>query len=79
MGATCYYLLTGTLPRNHLEAPHQIDVVLHGKVTPIRQRDPRILPAVAEVIDRALAEEASARYQHAGEMYEALKHALGNV
>lgn len=76
MGATCYYILTGTLPRNHFETQHQLDVVLHGKTTPIRQRDPRIPIPVAEVIDRALADEPGKRYQHAGEMHAALQQAL---
>jgi hypothetical protein len=76
MGATCYYLLTGSYPRNHLDTLDQIKVVLHGKIIPIRTRDSRIPGAVAEVIDRSLADKVSERYQHAGEMYEALRKAL---
>jgi hypothetical protein len=76
MGATCYYILTGTYPRNHLDTLDQVKVILQGKVIPIRTRDPRIPKSVAEVIDRSLADKVSERYQHAGEMYEALKKVL---
>ncbi len=76
MGATCYYILTGSFPRNHLDAPNQVDVILQGKVVPIRTRDLRIPKPVAEIIDRSLADKASERYQHAGEMYEVLKKVL---
>jgi serine/threonine protein kinase len=76
MGATCYYILTGSYPRNHRDALDQIEVVLQGDVIPIRTRDPRIPKPVAAVIDRSLAREMSERYQDAGEMYEALKKVL---
>jgi serine/threonine protein kinase len=76
MGATCYHILTGSYPRQHRGARDQIEVVLNGDIVPIRARDPRIPPQVAEVIDRALANKPSERYQHAGEMYEAMANAL---
>lgn len=76
MGATCYNILTGSYPRNLRGARDQIEVVLNGKIVPIRQRDPRIPSQVAEVIDRSLATETSERYQHAGEMHEALAKVL---
>jgi hypothetical protein len=76
MGATCYYILTGSYPRNHLDTLDPVKVILHGKVIPIRTRDPRIPNPVAEIIDRSLADKVSERYQHAGEMYEALKKVL---
>jgi hypothetical protein len=76
MGATCYYILTGSYPRNHLATLNQIKVVLQEEVIPIRTRNPHIPQPVAEAIDRSLAYRESERYQHAGEMYEALKKAL---
>ncbi len=76
MGATCYYILTGFYPRNHPDTLDQVKVILQGKAIPIRTRDPRIPNPVAEVIDRSLADKVSERYQHAGEMYEALKKVL---
>ena len=76
MGATCYYLLTGAFPRNHLATQDQIDVILHGEIMPIHIRDQSIPKAIAEVINRSLALEVSERYQDAEEMYEALKKVL---
>jgi hypothetical protein len=75
MGATSYYILTGSYPRNHHATLDQIKVVLQEEIIPIRTRNPYIPKAVAEVIDRSLAYKESERYQHAGEMYEALKRA----
>lgn len=76
MGATCYYLLTGSFPRNHLDTLDQVEVILRGEIIPIRTRDQSISKPIAEVIDRSLADKVSERYQHAGEMYEALKKVL---
>ncbi len=76
MGATCYYLLTGAFPRNHLATQDQINVILYGEIMPIHMRDQSIPKAVAEVINRSLAVEVSERYQDAEEMYQALKKAL---
>lgn len=75
MGATCYYILTGSFPRNHDETRDQLKVVLEAAAMPIRARDPRIPQPIALVIDRALAYDEDARYQHAGGMYSALKNA----
>ncbi len=75
MGATCYYILTGSFPRHHDDARDQFKVVLEAEAIPIRARDPRIPQPIAQVIDRALAYDEYSRYQHAGEMYIALKEA----
>jgi len=76
MGVTCYNILTGSYPCTHQRGQDPIEMVLRSEIVPIRQRDPRLPPRVAEVIDRSLANKASERYQHAGEMYEALARAL---
>jgi eukaryotic-like serine/threonine-protein kinase len=76
MGATSYHILTGSYPRNHLATQDQVKVILQEEVIPIRTCDPHIPKPVADVIDRSLAYKESERYQHAGEMYEALKKAL---
>ena len=78
MGATCYFALTGTYPRNYLENVHPTDVVLSGEIIPIRARNPEIPRSIAEVIDCSLANEVNERFQHAGEMYEALAAAQGS-
>lgn len=72
LAASLYHLLTGCFPRNYPRGVDPIFVVLRGEVVPIRARDPHVPRPVAEVIDRALAEPASARYQTAHEFREAL-------
>jgi hypothetical protein len=42
---------------------------------PIREREPRLPPALAVVIDRALADDLSIRYPTAGEFRDALRTA----
>ncbi len=76
MGATCYNILTGAYPRLHPRGQDPLIAILQGEIVPLRQRDPHMPASVAEVIDRSLANKESERYQHAGEMYEALAQAL---
>jgi len=76
MGATSYYILTGSYPRTHQRGQDPIEVILHGKIVPIRKCEPHLPSRVAEVIDRSLANNMNERYQYAGEMYEALAKAL---
>ncbi len=72
MGATCYNILTGTYPRISQPGQDPVDVVLNGRIIPIRQRDAQIPKNVAAVIDRSLAQNPADRYQTAGEMLSAL-------
>lgn len=76
LGATFYQLLTGRLPREIMPGQDPIAAILAGGIVPIRQRDPGIPAAVAEVIDRSLAHGASERYPSASEMWTALGLAL---
>jgi hypothetical protein len=72
MGATCYNILTSTYPRISQPGQDPVDVVLNGRVIPIRQRDAQIPQNIAAVIDRSLAQNPTDRYQTAGEMLSAL-------
>ena len=76
IGATFYNMLTGQHPRDMRRGQDQIEVVLNGKIVPIRQRDSNVPRKLAEVIDRALDNDVKARYQTAGEMHKALADAL---
>lgn len=76
IGATCYNILTGLYPRPPKPGQDPIMSILQGEVVPLRKRAPHLPDHVACVIDRALETEASKRYQHAGEMYEALADAF---
>lgn len=76
IGATMYHLLTGQFPREFCRGEDPIEVILRGGIVPIRDRDPAIPKKVTQVIDRALAEDLSARYQTAVEMRRDLEAAL---
>jgi hypothetical protein len=76
IGATCYHLLTGHLPRVKREGEDTLNMILHGASIPLLQRNPHIPPAIAAVIDRSLAIHEESRYQDAGEMHKALAQAL---
>lgn len=76
LGATFYAILTGQVPRDIPEGKDPIDVILHGNIIPIRKRDSGIPKGVAEVIDRALSDNITERYQNAGEMRKALEKVL---
>jgi serine/threonine protein kinase len=76
IGATFYNLLTGQLPKDFPRGQDPIQIVLNGRVVPIRERDGGIPRKVAEVIDRALTNDVKERYQDAAEMRKALSNAL---
>ena len=76
MGATLYNMLTGQIPRNFRRGQDEMEVILHGSIVPIRERDSSIPKRVAEVIDRALVNKVSDRYQSAVKMRKALEKVL---
>lgn len=76
MGASIYFMLTGTVPRPNKPGRDPIDAILNGKIVPIRQCDAKIPAGIAAVIDRSLAQAPKDRYQTAGEMLKALSAAL---
>ena len=70
LGATCYAVLTATIPEDSLERAMGRD-----ELTPIRKRNPRISIALAGVISRALAVDPSERYQSIAEFASAMQSA----
>lgn len=76
MGATLYNMLTGRYPYDFRRGQDPVAVILHGRIVPIRERNPRIPRRVAKVIDRSLAIKTKDRYQDAGEMRKALERVL---
>jgi WD40 repeat protein/serine/threonine protein kinase len=76
MGAILYNMLTGSIPRDFERGKNYMETVLHGPIVPVRERDPQIPPPVAEVIDRALANQVKDRYQDAAEMKDAWEKVL---
>lgn len=76
VGATFYNMLTGQLPRDFRRGQDPVEVVLQGRIVPIRTRDSSIPAKLADTIDRALANEPAQRFRDAEEMRKALKKAL---
>jgi len=76
MAATLYYLLTAQYARHFSTQPDPLAVVLRGGVVPIRDRDPFVPDDLAEVIDRALADDPGQRYPTAEEFAIALRGVL---
>lgn len=74
LGATLYRLLTGCYPRDFVDGKNWIVVALDQPIVPIRERlSGRSVPqALAQVVERALAERVEDRYASANEMREAL-------
>ncbi len=68
LGATMYRLLSGQLPAD----VHKRMLNAHSLV-PLRQLNPQISPAVAAIIDKAVAIHPDQRYQSARQMLHALK------
>jgi len=76
MGASLYCMLTGRGPRDFLRGQDPVEVILRGEIIPVCKRDPSIPARVAQVIDRAIADRASDRYQTAVEFRDALAKVL---
>ncbi len=76
MAATFYNMLTGALPLDFPRNRDPVRVILDDKPIPIRKRDRTIPPALAAVIDRALAVDPAARYQTASELKAAFKQVI---
>jgi len=77
LAATFYRMLTGSVPREFGDGCDPVGVVLEQPPIPIRQRDPSIPRALAEIIDRALSQKPEQRYADAGAFRQLLGRALG--
>ncbi|MCX7598413.1 MAG: serine/threonine protein kinase, partial [Armatimonadetes bacterium] len=79
IGATLYYLVTGEFVYNFPHGASQgraAQVVAEGGVVPVQRRGVRLPARLEEVINRATAPQAQARYATAREMRRALAEAL---
>jgi len=76
MGATLYHMLTLRYPRDFPPGKDALEVILSSPVVPVRERDPSLPAALAEVVDRAVVDHLSRRYATGGEFRDALKSAL---
>ena len=71
-GATLYFLLTGQVPRDLGPDDDPLDVILSGKVVPVRGRDRSIPKGLADVVDHAVRDKTADRFQTAEEFRKAL-------
>jgi eukaryotic-like serine/threonine-protein kinase len=76
MGATLYHMLTLRYPRDFLPEADPLNVILSGGTLPLRQRDPWLPEGLAEVVDRAVADDLSVRYATAVEFRDALRRVI---
>ena len=76
LAATFYVMLTGTLPREFPKGKDPMEIILHGKIIPVRERDRNIPIPLTQVLDRALSNSAKERFADAGEMLKAMKAAF---
>lgn len=72
LGASLYWALTGETPRHINEGQHPTDAILKGQIVPIQKRNPNISTNLASVIDKAVADDHTQRFQTANEMHAAL-------
>jgi eukaryotic-like serine/threonine-protein kinase len=72
MGATLYYMLTLTYPRDFVPGADPLQVILQGGTLPVRSREPSLPATLAEVIDRAVDDDLARRYASAAEFRDAL-------
>jgi len=76
LAATFYVMLTGALPRDFPKGKDPMEVILHGKIIPVFDRDHGIHKPLAQVLDRALSNNAKDRFPDAGAMLAAMRDAL---
>ena len=76
LGATFYCMLTGQIPRDFPRGVDPMEVVLGGKIVPIRERDASISKKLAAVIDHSLVVNPKERFQDATEFRKALEAVL---
>jgi serine/threonine protein kinase len=74
--ASLYYMLTGTYTRDFVDGVDPVATVRNTAPIPIRQRNPEIPPALADVIDSALDDAGEVLpYQSAMDLQDALRTA----
>lgn len=75
LGATLYHLLTGAPPVDAPTRDEQLEYENPDPLPHIRQLNPKVPEAVAEVIHRALSIKRKGRFENVSEMREALRRA----
>lgn len=79
LGATVYHLLTGKSP---IDALSRAAAIVNGKPDPIQlanELNTEVPPAIASIINSALALNPEQRFVSAGAMRQALEHAVNTI
>jgi hypothetical protein len=76
LAATFCVMLTGALPRDFPKGKDPLEAILHGRIIPVQERDRRIPSPMAQMLDRALSNNAKDRFADAVAMLEAMKDLL---
>jgi hypothetical protein len=79
MGMTAYSLLTGAIALDispHANVAETVKAIFDKPVVPLQSRAPEVPFQVAQIIERALSKEPSARWASAEEMRLALWHSI---
>ena len=73
LGCILYEFMTGRLPFTGETAVHVLGCHVHDDPTPPSQIEPGVHRTMEEIILKAMAKEPDDRFQHAGEMLQALE------
>jgi eukaryotic-like serine/threonine-protein kinase len=76
LGVMLYEVLAGELPFKGPNASAVMNLVKTAPVPPVRGFEPNAPAALVRIVEKALQRQPDQRYQHAGEMAEALETAL---
>jgi hypothetical protein len=76
LGATLYHLLARRPPHHHKSADAMMRAAVEGPPTPLTQLVPLVPPELATIVEKALAHDATRRYQNAGALAEDLQRYL---
>jgi eukaryotic-like serine/threonine-protein kinase len=76
LGATIYHMLTQSYPRDFGPDRDPLQVILEGRIVPLRERAPHVPERFAAVVDRAVADELELRYADAGELLAAVREGV---
>ncbi len=76
VGVLVYELITGVLPFKRSNMPATMHAIVHDKPAPISSLIPTVPPALATVIERAMAKKPAERYASGKEMAEDLRRLI---
>ena len=71
--ATFYASVTGEFPREHRPDADPLERILNGEIMPIEHRLPSISHDLSRVINTALEQDPSKRYESASQFLHALR------